>query len=204
MVGFGVVAAVMTLSSAAFACTVWKGKMTVTVVKTGNGDPNPTAPNNTVQGWGANIGMNHCPTSPWVGTQRVHAGGNGHTSGSIQVAVQTTIGDPNVALTCRSKLSAGTLDVRFINTGFGDFLGTEPAREWHNDCMTGGHRAGFKIGAISVGTDGAGATGELLINKPANHPAGQGEIADLPGTESAVCVSTTNATEGMQVPITVI
>jgi hypothetical protein len=196
MVGFAIAAGVLTLSSTAFACTIWKGRLTVSVASGGSG---------TVTGWGANLGMQHCPTMPWQGTAQVHAGSNGptppaHASGSVNVTVAPTT-STEVGI-CASKLKAGTHDINFLNTGLGDFVGTGPAREWVHDCMTGGHPKTFKIGSITVDSNGNGAASNVVIDKPGR--TGTNEIQDWPGMESAICVSTTDAAEGMQNPIIVI
>lgn len=201
-IGFTTAALVLVLASTAYACTVFRGVLTVTAVASPNPDP---AQGGTVTGWGDNFGMNPCPTKPWEGQARVHAGsdsspGPAHQSGSLAVSVaRSGLG------ACPSQLAAGTYDVNFLNTGFGDFLGEEPARVLNNDCMTGGHRSTFRIGELAVDTDGNGS-GTYVINKPANHPDPKfnDEIPDLPGTESAVCVSAKNASQGMQNPVTVI
>lgn len=192
--GFAVAAVVLLLSSTAWACTVWKGKMTVTVndTRTGTGG--------TVNGWGANSGMQNCPTKPWEGQARAHVGDStGHVGSGVTVTVAGTT-STEVGI-CASKLAANTYDVNFLNTGTGDFVGEGAARTWAHDCMTGGHPKTFKIGSISVDSNGNGSVTIAEIKKPA---AMGNEITDLPGTESAICVSDANASQGMQNPVFVV
>lgn len=172
----------------------WGGKMTVEVTSGGSGK---------VVGWGANDGhSNHCPTKPWSGQAAVHAGDATHPSGTLTITVEPST--PAEAGACASQLSDGTYDVRFLNTGFGEYVGVEPARMWLRECMHGTHSSAFTIGTLTV-TSGYGVAVDVSIDKPANHPRGQAEIADLPGTESAVCVAhPTRWHDGMQNPITVI
>lgn len=172
----------------------WAGKMTVEVTSGGSG---------TVVGWGANNGNEaRCPTKPWIGQAQVHAGSATHPSGTLKVTVEpSTVAE---AGSCASQLADGTYDIRFLNTGFGEYVGVEPLREYVRSCMKGQSTAAFTIGTIIV-TSGSGFATNVTIDKPANHPNGQKEIADLPGTESAVCVShPTTWHDGMQNPITVI
>ncbi len=172
----------------------WAGKMTVEVTSGGSGK---------VEGWGANDGgNNNCPTKPWAGQASVHAGSATHASGKLKVTVEpSTVAE---AGSCASQLPDGTYDIRFLNTGFGEYVGVEPARIYVRDCMRDGSTAAFNIGSITVAS-GYGMAQDVAINKPANHPNGQKEIADLPGTESAVCVAhSVRWHDGMQNPVTVI
>lgn len=169
--------------------------MTVEVTSGGSG---------TVVGWGAGTnGENPCPTRPWSGQAQVHAGSASHASGKLKVAVEPSTSSE--AGSCASQLPDGTYDVRFLNTGFGEYLGVEPARLVMRSCMSGAHSAAFTIGSMTV-TSGYGVAEDVPIDKPANHPNGQLEIADFAGTESAVCVArpVSGSHDGMQNPITVI
>lgn len=203
---------VVALSATAFACTTWKGKFIVTGSGTGG--------SGTVTGWGADLPgqMARCAGQPWTGTAKTHAGPTTatppHNAGAVIVSVaKPTAGS---AAECNAGntnfLQNGTYNVNFLNTGFGDFVGVGALREYKADCMTGGHRSTFEIGEMVVNNGASGPT-PFAVNKPT------AEVADLPGTESAICISgpvptsrigvnnpqaAGEGTEGMQNPITVI
>ncbi len=228
--GFAVGAGALLAASSAYACTTWVGKFVVT------GSGGSPGAGGTVTGWGAGVSgqMMECKTAPgagWQGVAKVHAGGNGHTSSSVIVSTapltspSDPCGTPLPGVGVPNKFTPGTYNINFLNTGFGEFAGTEPAREYKADCMTGNpddptgpHRSTFEIGEVTVDSNGFLAPTTVgPINKTTNHPQGQAEIADLPGTESAICISgpatagnplkaraTGEAALGMQNPITVI
>lgn len=198
VVAFGIASVALVLSSTAYACTIWRGQMTV----------NKTGSTATVKGWGeGSIGMQHCPGRPWDGAVSVDA-----DTDSVDVVVAPVGNDGNALTNCyrsgdnhlNQSGSSVTYDINFINTGFADFVGIGAARDWNHDCMTNGSSGWFKIGTITINSAGSGSASNVAIDKSNNHPNGQAGIADLPGTESAICVSAPNASEGMQNPITVI
>lgn len=218
--GFGAFSAVMAVTSLAYGCTVWVGK--ITVAPTAGG----TATGTAVTAYGAGTGMNHC----WIDGGKVNAHVQEH-SGAAANGSQITITyntldpatDPTACSTVATKTPAsGEYNISYLNTGLGDFVGTGSGRTFVHDCMTsGGHVSTWWDGRdntapithsynnILTVTSGMGSAMVTIARKPTWHPTGQSEIKDLPGTESAICLqqkpgSYTGTPHGAQAPFTVI
>lgn len=127
----GGIAILLVVSSAAFACTIFRGKFVVS---------GPDG--NKVRAVGNNTSMSWCPGFP-TGTATAPANG-----GSITVSVAKAK-DPCPT----SRLPEGRYQIRFFN---GAAFTKEPLREWQVDCMAGGTSSiGVKIGKIYVNAYGA-------------------------------------------------
>lgn len=192
--------------------STWKGKFIVSGSGTGG--------SGTVTGWDAYLSgqMARCAQQPWTGTAKTHAGPTTatppHNAGAVIISVaKPTAGS---AAECNAAnnnfLQNGTYNVNFLNTGWGEFVGTGAARDYKADCMTGGHGSTWELGEMVV-NNGAGGPTTFAVNKPWS------EVTDLAGMESAICISgpvptarigvkdpqaSSERTEGMANPITVI
>lgn len=192
LVGSVAVAVTMALSSAAFACTIWTGKMEVTAISTGPGNSS----SGTVTGYGAN--MNFAP-----GTAPQGAGSSmQYCNGTQPTGLASVDQDPTTGL--------GTIDVTVASYECVDGNGS---RNWDlasgpwqinwlpnpaYDCMKGTPIGSFVVptGATTytARTDAVPNVGFSSTTTGGYRPdAGKAAIcADGPGIF------------GMQVPITVI
>ena len=158
---FGVVASIGLLASAAFACTTWRNKMTVT----GSGSSPGSV---TAQGWDDD--MRYCSSGQPSGT----AGMDDNTNGTVTVTIEPSTGS------CESPdLPDATYDIRWTTGTW------SPSSPGTNDCMST-----TDVGDISISSGNGGPTSSNSFN-----PGGAGTIQ--------VCVTNSNQTFGMQVPLTV-
>lgn len=194
--GFAAAGAVIVLSSAAFACTVWKGKAAVTNVTTGAG---------TAVAHGKNTGMEHCRWSP-VGQTTAEIGETVNVAVSPHNGANVGPGGIKVGPCPASQLSNGWYDIRFVaGPAFTGDL-TDPVtasgsyRNWLLDCMNGS--VGTTLGELQV--VGGSGNANVTLNWPVPYH-------NAPTDESAICVSgpgpnpnqNQGAAEGNQVPITI-
>lgn len=186
---FTALGAVLTLSSAAFACTVWKGKLSVT----GNADSYAT----TATAHGKNTGMEHCAKSP-IGSAKALA-----TAGAVKIAIAPHDGSAVNGAACPAgQLADGWYDVRYLNGAA--FTTDQPGsyRNWLLDCMNGS--VGVEVSEVQV------VSGTVALTSAIN--LGTSSYKNLPTDESAICVSgpgpsqnaNQGASEGNQVPLTIV
>lgn len=193
----GVVAVILALSSAAFACTVWAGQMTVTAVSTGGGNGSSGA----VTGYGANMisglyqpgafpqgagsSMQYCNGAQPTGEAKVDQNPTTRL-GTIQVTVAgSTCAENNVPYVLGSS-DAGVWTVNWIpNPSY--------------DCMKG-----QAIGTFTVGVNDTSVT-TLIEDVPnlgfdsTTTPGGY----RMDAGKAAICADAPSI-RGMQVPITVL
>lgn len=182
VVSFVVATALLVLSSAAFACTVFRGALQLSVTSGGTGTVTAVAK-------GSNESMVHC-TDPQAGTQAELAGSS--VAGTIDVTITPA--------TCSSG-SASTLKEDIYTVAW--------TSEWANDCMTVGG-AGVQLGTISVDAGGYSldASGNRgAVNFPI--PAVATDQAGIGNEHAAVCVTSTTQTaldiqQGNKAPVLVI
>ena len=176
--GATVVAVTMALCSAAFACTIFRGKFIVQGSGSNAGK---------VYAIGANSGMNYCSAGFPTGTARAPRNG-----GTVTVSVVKNKNSACPTGTPGGRLPSKMYDINFLN-GPAHFV--TPDRDWQLDCMSG--IAGpVKIGQMNVDQYGRG--GPKTLSLPSNlAPNG-------PNDESAVCISDSTGTYGNQVPITIL
>lgn len=176
--GFTVVAAVLALTSAAWACTVFKGKLTLQ----GN------ASTSTVTATGNNSGMGFCS----ITNSYAYSNGSG---GSVKVTVgpaSSTCGGHKLPATGSETNLA--YKVTYVDYGFYN-------SSLNRDCMyNGGHSTRIVLGDITVDSNGNGGGGWYSI--PGSHPAQNGSPY-----EAGVCVSDTKygpSLYGIQAPLVIL
>lgn len=199
--GVGSVAAALAMSSVAFACTTYKGKMTVTT-----GSQSSWA-------YGNGTGMGYCsgPTDSNPSSTPPGANLNNASNGTFDVAVAPTgtgvSGCSNTQLqdTVHSSSPTDFLThrhyyVRFVNPGF-TYTGSNPrSYSWSVDCMEGasGARVPSDTTAEITITSGSGSkTGVALTTTQMGSDSAAGQTA-------AVCVSSNGGGQGLQVPLQII
>lgn len=202
------VAAVLAAASVGYACTIFKGSMTVT----GNGNDPLTGAPSSVTVTGNNSGMSYCNSAspegsaPALGAGYTFAPRNG---GTIDVSVAPSTDS------CASQLPDGVYDVNFVNgPAHSDTNGIRP---WLLDCMFGNNPPNVNLGTMTV-TGGSGSgTYSLPNNLLPNHWVHGDASASVNdtsvdqtvrvGDESAVCVSNQppqRGLYGLQAPITIL
>lgn len=181
-----VVAGVLAMASFAWACTVFKGKMTVTASTAGTAIA-PGTPGGSTTAVGSGIGMSLCSVSEGAYVAAL--------GGSFSVAVEPQ----NCGTMTNGKLGAGLYDVNYF-PNYPSFNFPAP------DCMsvtaTG---QGVPVGSLSVNTSGVGSGGPYSL--PAHAARGgraaiclSGKPAALGGPPAASPLSP----DGMAAPIYVI
>jgi len=182
VVGFGVAGVVLLASSAAFACTAWKGKMVVT----GGGG------STTVIGTAS--AMQYC-SKPADNAAAPGGGAHGSSGSSITIAVS--------GATCGSTahLAKNTYFVNFVGGKAYSYTlnATTHKRVYSSfkaDCM----KAGNGVVPLSPATlsvpDSGVASGTFKL------PAGLSKNG--PSDASAVCVSDNGAYQGNQAPLVIV
>jgi len=177
--GCAVAAAGLMVSSAAFACTAFVGKMVVT----GGGG------STTVVGTGG--GMQYC-SAPKDDAAAPGGGAQGRSGTSISIAVSPA--------TCglTTKLTRNTYNVNFVNGSAYNFTinattGKRKYGAYKLDCMSrGGGVVGLTPSTLNVPDSGI-ASGTFAL------PSGL--TRNGPSDASAVCVADAHAFQGMQSPI---
>jgi hypothetical protein len=185
--GSAVVAIALALASTAWACTTFKGRMTVT-------DANGNS--STVVGDGS--GMDFCDTGFGDKVPAADTGATGRSGSQITVSVA----EETCAATGKFKLDPGEYDVNFVNwvreqgqtkSGFNSTDGGA-TYNWWADCMSGILGAQYNLGTLTVGDLGSGKGGYSLPSDPLT-------VNDPATDQSAVCVSSPGGGQGLQAPI---
>lgn len=223
--GFFVVAFLLAVASAASACTLFEGSITITggTVSSGTFTPTPAAdvpagfpaPGSSVA-WGQGTGMTYC-----LGGNPTGYAYAPKLAGWAEVKVA-----PHTCGSSTLKLPAATggtvYDVNFLNVGaFTNYSN----RNWVQDCMSdalsasGSGTPGVmstqtrKVGEVTVSSTGSGtATVPLNLNGLPNvsnvTTSPSGSTGLVPSEEAGICVSTkfgtSNPPHGMQGPITIV
>lgn len=151
MFGFAVAASIAALSSAALACTVFKGQMTVSGrhgMSTAVGDPTK--------------GMSYC-SPPTPGAQAA-SGDTVTVSEAPSTACSSSVAN---------QLADGVYDVNFVN---GRAMATSRGSyTWVLDCMSPAGGRVVKVGDMTVsggsGTAMVSLTGRLVPNRPGSDSA---------------------------------
>lgn len=195
---------VLGLSSAAYACTIFKGTGTLR----GHAQDPATGKKSSITVVGNNRNMSYCGDLTGFGFLPP---GTGHTfvdhttqvaNADISVAPSVgTVHNPATGSTCDSALPDYTYDINVFN-GYGWDNTNDSARFWNVDCMfnqaNGG--PGVTVGTMSV----AGGVGSATVDLASAGPL----VANSPNEESAICVSDEGVLPGpplgIHMPITVL
>lgn len=185
-------AAGLIFTSASFACTTFRGRMTIQGKGTG-----------IVTVLGNNGDMTWCPSYP-KGKAKANLGGEI----VINLYKAGPLGDGCVPR--KSKLPEGVYDVNYTNKGFTrtniyDKDNTDATRQYSIDCMTildPNREKRYKvIGEIGVDAFGRG-TGTFRI--PTTDYDGSPGVVSGPTDEAAICVSGRDGRNGLQAPVTIV
>lgn len=182
--GAAVLGGIMLLGSSAYACTTFKGKMTVTG---GGGSTAATGANNPLNG------MSWCSV-PTDNAAAPTGGAHGADGSAITVTIQPAA----CTLTTASPSTRTNYDINFINGKAFTYTisGTTGKRvysSWILDCMS---PSGGTVQNLASGKSYTmGATTSYSVSLPAV------TNANASGDASAVCFSDPNGAEGNQVPI---
>lgn len=186
------VALVLAVAAAAYACTVWRGTMTLR----GN---DPSSGEVTVTG--LRVGM----------TQTVTSGIAKATKNSGWFLVSTGSAASNNKLP--SKDASGNTKkyyIKFYNSTASS-PGYSTHANWYTDCMAGG--PGVLLGSVTLNDSGqiasvqyVGSTTTLPMvpGVPVKFDLASGLKADTAPAESAVCISDPGAAYGNQAPLTLL
>lgn len=162
---FAIIAVVLGLSSTAWACTVFKGKMTL--------KGNAASTSSTI--YGNNTGMGHCGLSGFA---------KANTPGSVFVSVAPAVSSCSGS---HSLPNGYTYAVSYISQGFNNGV-----YDLNRDCMWNGGTTGRialynSSGSALISVSGGSGSGTY------NLPSGLAK-QDAAPYEGAVCVSDTNTT----------
>lgn len=185
MSAFVVGAAVLTMSSAAFACTVFKGEMTVKDTDSYSRSGNPsTVTANQSRVVGNNSSMGYCKLEP---------GATGYSGAVVTIEVKAA-GSPCTA----STFTPNTVyDVNYVNgRAFYDPAGPARPYGWQIDCMSPRGTGVVPLGS-QVTADASGLVPAFTRTLPTSS-------ANASGEDSAICLSTTNGGNGNQAPIQIV
>lgn len=174
------VAAIMLLASSAYACTVFRGKMTVT----GGGGSTFATGNNSSMSWCAAPADNASASSG--------GGAKGADGSSITVTIQP--GDCNTS----SPSSRSDYDINFYNGKaftytISSTTGKRVYSTWLVDCMSPRDAGVVNLGYGGVYTNGTTKSWTVALPSVTN--------ANASGQASAVCFSDRFGNNGNQVPI---
>jgi hypothetical protein len=179
---FGAVAMTLLLTSAAYACTVFRGTLTLTGSSGGS-----------VTATGLRTGMVNSITST-----KASAAAN---SGWVRVST----GTDGCCNRLPDKDSSGA--VRNYQINFFNGEGFDTHTHWYNDCMTGD--AG--VTKANVRLNAQGQIAQLQVNgvytnvvQPVQVSLGNGLTRNTGTQESAVCISDSTSLYGNQAPITIL
>lgn len=169
------------MSSTAFACTIFKGTMTVT----GNGT---TARTDTDPGNGTSTavadptGMKYCSLTPGATAKGV--------LGTVTVGVVATTGS------CASALEDGVVyDINYVNgRAFYDPNGPARRYTWQIDCMSPLSSGHTRLGQ-QIAVNGGIPTATYNLPTSTNNAANE---------DSAVCVSDSSGGIGNQAPVQIV
>jgi hypothetical protein len=189
--GSAVVAIVLALASTAWACTTFKGRMTVT-------DANGNS--STVVGDGS--GMDFCDTGFGDKVPAADTGATGTPGAQITVSVE-----PADCNGTTFQLDDGNYDVNFVNwvteqnqtkSGFKSTDGGA-TYDWWADCMSGILGAQVVLADQTFQVVNGTNTGTPYTLPGANEI--DWKVNDLTTDQSAVCVSSNGGGQGLQAPI---
>lgn len=167
LVGCAVSAAALLMAGTAFACTVYKGQVTLTATGSGN----------TATAVGKEGVHEYCS-----GEQAQTVDMNATNQFSVAVAATTACGG--------SQLSGGTYQVRWVNmTGSNTVLNSSYA-PWAYNCNASGNNV-FTLGNLTVSSTGAGsgsfsnlAGGPLGTATPPNGASGAVNLCVVPAVSN--------------------
>lgn len=174
---------VLAVSSAAWACTVFQGKMVVT----GNAGTGSVR----VIGNGA---MSWCPGYP-MGKAKSNLGG------TVTITLSKAGIEGDGCVPRKSRLPAGTYDVNYVNgaaftrSDKKDKNNDDGSRDWIIDCMSPADPPTLTIGGMTIDDYGKG-TGTYSLP-----PFGQ---LSGPTDEAAICVSDRLGNYGQQAPVSIV
>jgi len=180
---FGAVAIALVLTSAAYACTVFKGTMTIS----GNAGGSVTAT-------GLRTGMvsSYTPAKTFATS----------TSGSVRVST----GTDGCCNRLPDKTSTGALRNYQINFFNGE--GFDTHNHWYNDCMTGDSgvtKANVRLNSAGqIAQKLVSGTTYTAVSQPLSVSLGSGLTKNVGTQESAVCISDESGLYGNQAPITIV
>jgi hypothetical protein len=179
---FGAVAAALVLTSAAYACTVFRGTFTVTGDRGG-----------TVTSTGLRTGMVESVTA-----SKAFASASG---GWVRVST----GTDGCCNRLPDKDSTGAL--RNYQVNFFNGEGYDTHGHWFTDCMAGD--AGVTLAQVRLNTQGQIA--QMLVSgayravaQPVQLGLGSGLTRNVGAQESAVCISDSSGLYGNQAPVTIV
>lgn len=158
--GFGILAVALAASSLAYACTTFRGTMTVS----GNGAGNvaQTVIGKNGQSFSA---MAWCGGTPTWGSVKVN--GLGLNAATITISTDASTTDCVTAPATKNKLRAGTYDVGYLPT---EMDAEPPITQVHNCHFdpnpqdNGSPTRPIDIGDFTVGTGGVGAAQSFTYN----------------------------------------
>lgn len=182
LVPFGAVAIALVLTSAAYACTVFRGTLTVTGDRGGS-----------VTATGLRTGMVNS-----VSSTKAYSSAN---SGWVKVST----GTDGCCNRLPQKDSTGALRSYQINFFNGE--GFDTHGHWYNDCMTGD--SGVTLANVHLNASGQIAqqlvgTSYTSVTQPVQVSLGNGLTANVGAQESAVCISDISGLYGNQAPVTIV
>lgn len=191
---FTAAAAVLVLASAAFACTTYRGRMTVTI---NSGDDGHS--HTSTAGIGNNSGMGYCSTKPSGWNSSNNPKGQAHlrtTGGSITVNVAAQDDVCKGLLSGTNRLSNGT-DTYNVNFNPGKMFTSATSHNEpyvrYGDCMNS--EPGNVVLDANFDVSSGGGTGTYTIGS---------NTANATGEDGGVCVAKDGNGEGMQVPLTIV
>ena len=179
---FGVVAILLVVASASYACTVFRGTLTLSGNLGG-----------TVTATGLRTGM----------VNRISAGVTKASAANGSVNVST--GTDGCCNRLPDKDSSGALRNYQIN--FFNGKGFDTHTHWFTDCMT--FDAGVTVAEVRLNALGQIAQRKVNgvytnVTQPVQVGMGRGLTPNTAGQESAVCISDDTALYGNQAPITIV
>ncbi len=174
LISFAALAAAAALTSTAFACTFFKGTLTIT--------GNSSTTSVTATGDGSNMGY----SSITSGIAKASSGG------SVKVSTGA-VGTNKLPPSTQTR----TYQVNFYNSVYPNSPGFTNHTTWKTDCMTGD--AGGQLGS-NVTIDNTGK----IVGQPKTFTLPTGLTSDKAPAESAVCVSDNSALYGNQAPLTIL
>jgi hypothetical protein len=179
----GAAGAALLFASAAYACTNFRGTMTVTA---GSGSTKVV---------GSGLGMSYCAGYPKDNAAAPAGGAHGTSGGTIKISVAPSTG-------CNTlRLAADTYHANFANGKAYTFTvnATTHKRTYSGikiDCMN----LGRGISSLTPATLSVPATGVAS----ANFKLPGGLLKSGPSDAAAVCLANTGATIGLQAPIIIV
>lgn len=189
LVGFGVTAALLLMSSSAFACTIFKGQLTVQ----GNGNDPATGHKSSITVYGSGRGMSYCDGSVTsdlpADAGYTYVDSDFPPAASVDVWLSPNNGDPDCPRS--GQLPDGVYNVNFANSVA--WTNVEGSRIWVLDCMFHEGESLFSPGVKNVGeltvAEGS-AQGQFNLGRELQ-PNG-------PGDESSLCIANQGGQAGFR------